>query len=373
MRMLTAASRSWRQCWPTLGLSLSGSIVAMAQYSYAACDDQVESQVGQDDQYNNLPEEDEPTSCQICKINRQGPCRPMWRKFERCMKDNMPRDDSEDTTDADTHSNSSTGDHHDHDDDDNTELSQDNPNDTNTSESENSVGTQCDKYMMPWVECIQKYPGIYTLLANKVYQEEFLDQYELELKKVHKIKPLLWKGMDVDWSDLWAYAKANNMTLDDFGATPIDWKHLLSGRYGRRDLDDYVRDRDVRCKERVLFLGDTMKEEPIYDQDTFQGDPPVVEVRVRVPMVDPDGRPIDVCYVRDQTGRVLGFDQFNSQKDEGVQDHYLRFHVQPGKTCCVKFYKVYKGTDNDDDIRFHVSKAKFLVEAAFEADLDSDK
>jgi hypothetical protein len=64
----------------------------------------------------------------------------------------------------------------------------------------------------------------------------------------------------------------------------MDWKRLLSERYAHRDLDDYVRDRDVRCIERTLFFGNTLTEDPIYDEATFQDDPPVVEIRVRVPL-----------------------------------------------------------------------------------------
>lgn len=33
------------------------------------------------------PSTDEETSCSICLINRQGPCRKYWLKFERCMKE----------------------------------------------------------------------------------------------------------------------------------------------------------------------------------------------------------------------------------------------------------------------------------------------
>ena len=33
------------------------------------------------------PSKDEETSCSICLINRQGPCRKHWLKFERCMKE----------------------------------------------------------------------------------------------------------------------------------------------------------------------------------------------------------------------------------------------------------------------------------------------
>jgi hypothetical protein len=33
------------------------------------------------------PSNDEETTCSICLINRQGPCRKYWLKFERCMKE----------------------------------------------------------------------------------------------------------------------------------------------------------------------------------------------------------------------------------------------------------------------------------------------
>jgi hypothetical protein len=42
--------------------------------------------------------------------------------------------------------------------------------------------------------------------------------------------------------------------------------------------------------------------------------------------------------------------------------------VQHGKNYCIKVYKAYKGEDGE--VRFYVSKAKFLVEAAFEAGLE---
>ena len=50
------------------------------------------------DPYDNLPEEDAPTHCSICKTYRQGPCRPYWRKVELCTKDNelKKKDDDDD-------------------------------------------------------------------------------------------------------------------------------------------------------------------------------------------------------------------------------------------------------------------------------------
>mmetsp|Transcript_31591 Transcript_31591/g.60320 ORF Transcript_31591/g.60320 Transcript_31591/m.60320 type:complete len:257 (+) Transcript_31591:104-874(+) len=40
-----------------------------------------------DDDDDDDPSKDEDTSCSICLINRQGPCRKYWLKFERCMKE----------------------------------------------------------------------------------------------------------------------------------------------------------------------------------------------------------------------------------------------------------------------------------------------
>lgn len=327
---MNAASRMGRRAYfAPLAVSLSAAAVAVS-----ACEEE-------DDPYANIPDVDEPTHCQICMINRQGPCRSMWRKFERCMKDKMPSEEGQ-ATDK--------------------EKSDDSPQATSP------VGEACDKYMMPWVQCIQNYPGLMSLLANQVYQQEFLDLYEKEIQDQLKGESLPWTGLDIDWSDLWDYAREKNLTLNDFGAIPINWTRFLSGFYGQRDLDDYVAGRDVKCKERDIILGDTLKEVPIYDKETFQEDPTVIEIRVRINLADSDGLPFDLCYARDQTGRVLGFDQFATQKEEGIKEHVLRLQIQPGKTRCVKLYKVYKGENGE--VRFYVSKAKFLVEAAFEAELE---
>jgi hypothetical protein len=41
----------------------------------------------EEDDEDEDPSNDEETSCSICLINRQGPCRKYWLKFERCMKE----------------------------------------------------------------------------------------------------------------------------------------------------------------------------------------------------------------------------------------------------------------------------------------------
>ena len=47
------------------------------------------------------PSNDEETTCSICLINRQGPCRKYWLKFERCMKDHSAEKDKKEKEDKD--------------------------------------------------------------------------------------------------------------------------------------------------------------------------------------------------------------------------------------------------------------------------------
>lgn len=298
----------------------------------------------EDDPYENLPEEDEPTHCSICRVNRQGPCRPLWRKFERCMKDNMKDDD----------------------DDDNNKEGKEKKDDI--SQSAASIGSACDVYTMEWIDCIQPHRNLYMLLANEESQKEWVDPLETDLIDEMKVNPLPWKDADIDWSDLWGYADEKGWSLDDFGATRIDWKAYLSGLYGQRDLDDYVAGRDVKSPEVDIILGDSLNVKPIYDAKTFEGDPEMIEVRVRINLEEHDGLVIDTCYARDQAGRVLGMEQPASKLEEGVKEAVLRVSIQPGVTNCIKLYKLYKGENGE--IRFYVSKPKFLVEAAFEAGRD---
>ena len=41
------------------------------------------------------PNNDEETTCSICLINRQGPCRKHWLKFEKCMKEHSAEKEKE--------------------------------------------------------------------------------------------------------------------------------------------------------------------------------------------------------------------------------------------------------------------------------------
>ena len=46
-----------------------------------------------EEDYEDDPSNDEETTCSICLINRQGPCRKVWLKFEYCMKEHSAEKD----------------------------------------------------------------------------------------------------------------------------------------------------------------------------------------------------------------------------------------------------------------------------------------
>lgn len=242
----------------------------------------------EEDPYDNLPEEDEPTTCVICLINRQGPCRPLWRKFERCMKDNPSSDDD---TDGDENSNSSSS----------------------------SMAEKCDKYMFPWIGCIQSYRNTYTLISNDFFQKELIDEIEKNIGENEKV------------------------LLDDIDASSI--VQLSKEWWG-----------DGNSSDDANSVGDENSEDPI-----------LVEGVARINLFDGD-KPIEVAYIKDQDGKLLGYDQFSEFKksiDAGSNSDdsnsaqkvaQCNFHVSPESTKAIQIFALYKGTDDQDDNKSETKK-----------------
>ena len=84
----------------------------------------------EEDPYENLPEEDEPTDCSMCNTFRQGPCRPYWRKLERCFKDH---------------------------------------------EGQENGASHCMRYFMPHQQCLMNYTNLYNLVRLTSLQE-YIDE-----------------------------------------------------------------------------------------------------------------------------------------------------------------------------------------------------
>jgi hypothetical protein len=232
---------------------------------------------GQKDSYEDVPEEDEPTNCTICLINRQGPCRMLWRKFERCMKDHSATEKNDSSTEKD-------------------DESVDSP-------AKVSLEEACDRYMLPWIQCIQGYRNTYTLISNNFFQDEFVDDLEKAVEESDKVDFDI--GKDI--------------------SSIIQIEHLWWEKEQERDDNG------------VCLVGAT----------------------ARINLVDEgNGRRIAIAYIRDQDGKLLGYNQFHSLKKELEEAEEKRdtrrvgscdFHVNPETTKGIQVFALYHGQDFDAD------------------------
>jgi hypothetical protein len=105
----------------------STSAVVDSETTSASTNTELQQQEeNEEDPYENLPEEDEETDCSMCRTFRKGPCRPYWRKLERCLKDH---------------------------------------------ESSENVGAACLKYFTPHSSCLLEYTNLYHLVSLELKQE----------------------------------------------------------------------------------------------------------------------------------------------------------------------------------------------------------
>ena len=112
------------------------------------------------------------------------------------------------------------------------------------------------------------------------------------------------------------------------------------------------------------------EEEPIPNPASAHGeDPHLINAYAKFKLIDPrTGQPIEVAYIKDQRGRLLGFDSFSkrdgaeSGSDDGLHgvdaagdekapahDGECTFHIVPGETTSVTAYAIYRGLKKEDD------------------------
>lgn len=248
------------------------------------------------DPFANLPAEDERTACSICLVNRQGPCRDLWRRFERCLKSLKENDDEKKSDSNDK-----------------------------APDAEHSSAA-CDRYMMPWLTCIQSYRNLYTLYFNYMNQLELIEPMEKEIREDEVFE---WKDVDAEWTPYVEWIKAKGYSLWE-----LHW----------------------RLKQTAS---------PVAQRPKFEGeDPEMLEIKVKVPMED-GGLPIQVAYAKDQGGLVLGTEHFNTEKEENAKEGTLKFSFRPGNTSTVYFFALYKHAEGDE-ARFLCSLPQPLLVAALE-------
>lgn len=254
------------------------------------------------DPYDNLPEEDEPTHCSICLTYRQGPCRPYWRKVERCTKDNeLKKDDGE---------GSDKG-----------------PSDNDEGEDE-EADPPCLKYMLPWIDCASGFRNLYNLIELDTNYTMGIADLENDASK-----NLCWaasKTPPVDWSAWAAYRQENP-----------DWK--LPAKTEKSESPEHA------------SLWKTL------DQSK---DPVLVEVTATVDMFEGEGI-LECAYAQDQDGNVIGFqygtkpsEAFDTEKKEKEGDEEeakkeptvtLKIRILPERTRTITIAAAYTQPPSEEE------------------------
>ena len=253
-----------------------------------------------DDPYANLPEEDDETSCTICLINRQGPCRDYWRKFERCLKDHPMHKDEQDG-----------------------ESGESAKEETSDGAEEQNPSAFCDQYMLPWLTCVKSYSNLYLLYFNYLNQTDFIEPLEESIRDEEIFE---WKELNVDWTPY------------------VDW--VKSNEYTTWDLFEIL-------KHNAL---------PITPRPGYQDeDPEMVEIEVKVKLQDEE-LPLLIAYAKDQGGLLLGMERF-SEKEETPEEATYKISFRPGMTANVQFYAFYKN-DKDEVRLLSSQPVNLIKEAA---------
>ena len=148
--------------WMTGLAATAASLFTYNQYQYSSCQvaaveesttspaPEEEEEEEEEDPYANLPEEDEETDCSMCNTFRKGPCRPQWRKLERCFKDH---------------------------------------------EGQDNGAVKCMRYFKPHSACIMEFTNLYQLISLELKQELVRDA-ELAITQEER---RTWDP-EVDWS-----------------------------------------------------------------------------------------------------------------------------------------------------------------------------
>jgi hypothetical protein len=243
---------------------IASRIVALCEEEDAAAADEDD-----DDPYANLPEEDEETSCTLCKTFRQGPCGPPWRKLERCFKDHADNGDK------------------------------------------GGGATRCTRYFTAHHECVSNYTNLYHLISLDQKQELIANTE----KAVNDNERVCWpKAVSddfFDWSQWRSYCKDVGMTSSSYllhtkapprppaPPAPVPSNEVMN---------------DATSPPLVL--------PPLWKRGPENTEPLLIATEVKVPTTEQNGMLLKFAYVVDQDGFALGvtFHDYHRKQSEQQQE-----------------------------------------------------
>ena len=192
----------------------------------------------------------------------------------------------------------------------------------------------------PWIGCIQTNRNIYSLISNDFYQKDYVDPLEDAVLESNRQQ----------FSKSNAEIGENDGYVIKFNGVEVDLGNWREHVEADADVDS----------------GDVIDEEET--PSIPNGDEPhLINAYAKFQLTDPEsGEQIEVAYIRDQKGRLLGFDSFTKKKssdDENVDDESSNedderadesnegectFHLVPGETTIITAYAIYRGRRGDD-------------------------
>lgn len=240
------------------------------------------------------------------------------------------------------------------DDKDNTKEEQNNHDnsveeDNNRNNHEPSLGERCDKFMIPWISCIQEHRNVYSLISNAFYQKDYVDPLE---ESVPNFKRRPFTKIDATIGEKEGYVVKFMGAEVDLG----NWREHVEAQAE----EDFSLEEEEDQREMTRKKVD---------------EPHLINAYAKFKLTEPDtGNPIEVAYIKDQKGRLLGFDSFSKREgaaenndDEdmmhsdtekihdgstmehsNIHDGECTFHIEPGETTSVAAYAIYKSKKLDD-------------------------
>ena len=185
----------------------------------------------------------------------------------------------------------------------------------------------------PWIGCIQEHRNIYSLISNDFYQKDYVDPLEDAVLESNRQQ---FSKSDAEIGESCGYVLKFNGVEVDLG----NWREHVEA------------DADVDS-------GEEEEQTPIPQGD----EPHLINAYAKFQLTDPkSGQPIEVAYIKDQKGRLLGFDSFTKQKSLNNENNNeddertdvsnegeCTFHLVPGETTIVTAYAIYRGQREGDD------------------------
>ena len=292
--------------------------------------------------YSLLPQEDEPTTCSICLINRQGPCRNHWRWFEKCLKLSSTHSSDQSNTEEYKQNDNSIDQGADiKNSDSEDDLGQ---KETNYSSNSSSDFDLCMKASMVWMECVDQHRSLYSYYTNRHFQPELITM-EQNISETNKsnsfsinMKPSLdlisyQEFMETLTQQSTETAKSNLLSED-----PISIENNLQA--------------NVQSTENHPDIQSSINHDTNHGKNERKKDknsPPehLIPSYAKIQLLDENtSYPIEIGYIKDQNGDLLGFDYFSREKKENLQSGDITFHLTP-ETTSVSVFCLYRKPRSD--------------------------